>query len=59
MIDGRRACDWAARGAALVTDSKKVALLCHNYHAKPRRECVHGVPAGDVSGFAGLCAYKH
>ena len=47
------------RGAAIVVDAKQMPHKCHCFHATPRCPCVHGVPAGDESGQAGLCAYKH
>ena len=64
---GRRHMEWGkvnkpvgGRGAALVVDSKsKVPLKCLYFHATPRGSCELGVPAGEKSRQAGLCAYKH
>ena len=47
------------RGAAIVTDTQQRPLKCFCFHDTPRRPCQDGVPAGHVSGQAGLCAYKH
>ena len=63
----RRHMEWGkvnkpvgGRGAALVVDGKsKVPLKCLHFHATPRGSCELGVPAGDKSGQAGLCVYKH
>ena len=63
---GRRYMVWGkvdkpvgGRGAAIAVDAKKVPLKCLYFHATPRGSCELGVPAGDKSEQAGLCAYQH
>ena len=59
IVWGKVAEPAGGRGAAIVTDAKQEPLKCHCFHATPRCQCVHGVPAGDASGQAGFCAYQH